>query len=128
MIDRQPRVGDTPAEHAVADVEEDAEADRHALARELRHLLPFAIVEHLEGVLRQVRDEMAVGVSHRHRDAGDVDAGAKGVRVAYRRLLREGQRAGCRERGEQCEDGTAHKGSLASGHRGDRAPSGRISG
>ena len=73
-IDRGARVGDAAAEHAVADVEQDAEADGHALAGELRERLLLAVLVDLEVVASEVADEMAVGVAHRHRDAGDVDA------------------------------------------------------
>jgi len=54
---------DAAAEHAVADIEQHAEADRHPLARELRDLLAVAILEHLERFARQVRDQMALAVS-----------------------------------------------------------------
>ena len=52
LVDRRARIVHPLAEHAVADVEQHAEADRHALARELRDGLPHAVLVDLERVAR----------------------------------------------------------------------------
>ena len=52
-VDRRARVLDALAEHAVADVEQQAEADRHALVRELRDRLLLAVLEDFERLARQ---------------------------------------------------------------------------
>ena len=54
-LDRRARVLDALAEHAVADVEQHAEADRHALVRELRDRLRVAVLEDLERLARRGR-------------------------------------------------------------------------
>ena len=51
-LDRRARVADALAEHAVADVEQQPQAERHALVRELRDRLLVAVLEDLERVLR----------------------------------------------------------------------------
>src|SRR5207247_1030410 len=97
LVDGGARVNDAPAEHAVAGIEEDAEADRDALARELRQLLPLAVLVDLEGVAREPRDQMALAVGDCGGDADELDARAKWAGVAEERLLRMGDE---RKRGE----------------------------
>ena len=67
-VDRRAGVLDPLAEHAVADVEEHTEADRHALARELRDRLAHAVFEELEGLPLEAGDEVPVLVGDRRRD------------------------------------------------------------
>ena len=64
-FDRRAGVEDPLAEHAVADVEEHAQSHRHAIVRELRDRLRFAVLEDGEGVFWQVRDQPAVAVPDR---------------------------------------------------------------
>ena len=64
-LDRRARVLDAGAEHAVARVDEDAEADRDAFARELRDGLRIAVFEELEVLAGQAADEPALGVADR---------------------------------------------------------------
>ena len=52
-LDRRARVDDALAEHAVADVEQHAEPDRHALVGELRDGLRLAVLVDLERLTRQ---------------------------------------------------------------------------
>jgi hypothetical protein len=50
---------------------------------------------HLEGLTPQIGDEVALGVSHGHREAGDLDAGSKRSAVVKYLILghhRGGQR------------------------------------
>jgi len=77
VTDGQPRVLDPPAEHAVADVEEHPEAERHALVGELRDGLRHAVLVHLERLTGQSLDEVALLVEDGRRDAGDLDAALK---------------------------------------------------
>ena len=83
-VERAPRVLQPLADHAVADVEQHGEADRHALAGELRDGLRQAVFEHLEVVLRQIGHEPAAGVGDRGGDRHDLDAG-----LELRRLRRQ---------------------------------------
>ena len=73
-FDGRSRVDHALAEHAVAHVEQDAEADRHALVRELGDRLRLAVLEHLEGLARKADREAALRVEDRRRDGDDVDA------------------------------------------------------
>jgi hypothetical protein len=87
-IDRRARVLDALAEHAVADVEQHAQADRHALVRELRHGLFDAVLVHLERLAFQVEERMPLVIRDRRRDAGDLHTRLEGVLVADRRWRR----------------------------------------
>jgi hypothetical protein len=78
-IQRAARIDHRLAAHAVAGVEQHAEADGHPLVGELRDVLLVAVLENLEVVLRQPRDEAAIRIGDRHRDLDDVDAGAEGL-------------------------------------------------
>jgi hypothetical protein len=78
---RRARVLDALAEHAIARVEQHAKADRDALVGELRDLLQLAVLAHLEGLAPQTGDEPSLGVTNRHRDAGDFDAGPEQTAV-----------------------------------------------
>ena len=60
--------------HAAAGVEQDAEADRHALVAEVRDFLPLAVLEDGEVVLAQAGHEAAVVVGDRGRDVDQLDA------------------------------------------------------
>ena len=88
-VDRRPRVLDAPAEHAVADVEQDAEADRHAVARELRDRLRLAVLEHLERVAVQACDQPPVRVAHGRGDARQLDAGSERTPVLRSAAVRD---------------------------------------
>jgi len=55
------------ADHAVADVQQDGQADRDARRGKLRHGLLDAVLVDLELVGRQVRHQLAVGIRHRGR-------------------------------------------------------------
>ena len=91
-VDGRARILDAAAEHAVADVEEHAQTDGDALARELGDGLRIAVLEHLEGLARQVDDQMTFAVGDGGGDAGDLDAGPKRTFGPERRL--RGQRGG----------------------------------
>ena len=58
-LDRRPGVLDAAAEHAVADVEQQAETERHPLVRELRDRQALAVLVYLERLFRQPGDELA---------------------------------------------------------------------
>ena len=103
-VDGRARVRDAAAEHAVADVEQHAEAHGHALAGELRQVLFFPILEDVEIGAREIGDEMSVGIAHRHRDAGDVDARAERLPV----LSEAEGGAGPEGRGNECNRHQAH--------------------
>ena len=81
-VDGRARVLDPLAEHAVADVEQHAEADRHALVGELRDRLLHAVLEDLERLARQAGDQMPFGVGDGGGDAGELDAGLEQAVVA----------------------------------------------
>ncbi len=102
LLDRGPRVDHAPAEHAVAHVEEHAEADRNALVRELRDRLRLAILEHLEGLARKAMREAALRVEDRGGDGHHVDARPQHT-VAALNLLGSG-RGGRDGQGGQTED------------------------
>ena len=85
-VDGGTRILDALAIHAVADVEQHAEADRHALARELRHGLAFAVLEDVERVAVEPRDQAAFGITHGGRHADHLDAGFEQPVVADRGL------------------------------------------
>ncbi|HXI29760.1 MAG TPA: hypothetical protein VNG89_15085 [Vicinamibacterales bacterium] len=129
-LDRRVRVVDPPAVHAVADVEQQPEADRHPVARELGDRLPDAVLEDLEGVLRQILHEPAVLVGDRGDHAGDLDPRLEQLRVSDGRLLagrQRGERAAEERRDERCEEG-AHTVMLAHSRKGSgafMAPAGR---
>ena len=76
-VDGGARILNPLAEHAVADVDEDAEAHRHALVGELRDLLQRAVLVHLEDLAAEAGDEPPLFVGHRRGDARDLDAGLK---------------------------------------------------
>ena len=76
-LDRRLGVLDAPAEHAVADVEQQAEAERHALVGELRDRQALAVLVDLERLFRQPRDQLPVGVADRGGDHGQLDARAQ---------------------------------------------------
>ena len=95
-VDRGARIVHPLAEHAVADVEQHAEADRHALAGELGDGLADAVLVDLERVAVEAGHRMTVAIGDRRGDAGDFDAGLERAMVGDRRLL--GERAGRPER------------------------------
>jgi hypothetical protein len=76
VIDRGARVLDALAEHAVAGVEQHAEADRNPLARELRDRLRLAVLVHGEGLSPQTGDEpaKAAAMSSGRPDRTDTNA------------------------------------------------------
>ena len=96
-VDRCAGIIEAAAEHAVADVEQHAETHRHTLSRELRDLLPVAVLEDLERVPRQVGHQMALAVGDRRRNAGELNAGLERALQPDRRLLR-------RQRGDGGDD------------------------
>ena len=79
-IERAPRVDDRLTPHAVADVEEDADADRRPLVGKLRHWLRITVLEDFEVVLREAHDEAAgvIGDGDGNLDGGDT--AVKGLR------------------------------------------------
>jgi hypothetical protein len=85
-IDGGARVLDALAEHAVADVEQQAEADRDAFIGELRDGLGLAVFEDLERFARKSRDQVAFGVGDGGGDADELDARLEGTRVLNRLL------------------------------------------
>ena len=76
------------AEHAVAGVEQQAEAHRHAFADELRDRLRLAIFEQFEIVAGQSGDQLTVRVDHGGVDARQIDARAKEPLVTEADVLR----------------------------------------
>ncbi len=74
-IERLPRRHPLLALHAAARVDDETQADRHALAVEVRDLLFLAVLEEAEVFLAQARDEPAVGVGDCCRDVDELDAG-----------------------------------------------------
>ena len=75
-LDRGARGLDATAEHAVAGVEGQADADGHALGGELGHFARQAVLVNFEGLARQIRRQLALGVVDRRRDRDDLDAGS----------------------------------------------------
>jgi hypothetical protein len=97
-IDRGACILDALAEHAVADVERDAEAHRHPLVGELGDRLADAVLEDGERFASQAGDEVSVLVGDGRRDADDFDAGLERPVGSERRLLRRQQRGRGEER------------------------------
>ena len=93
------RIFDAAAEHTVADIEEHAQTDGDALARELGDGLRVAVLEYFEGLAREVGDQVALAVSDGGGDAGDFDAGLERTFGPEGRL--RGQRRG---RGDDAEN------------------------
>jgi hypothetical protein len=89
LVDRRARIVHPLAEHAVADVEQHAEPDRHALVGELRHRLQDAVLVDLKRLAPESGDRVSFLVDDRRRDAGDLDAGLKQAAVGDGRLLRD---------------------------------------
>ena len=81
-LDRHARVADPLAVHAVADIEQQAEPDRDAIMRELGDGLWHAVFEDRERVSGEIGHEASPLVAHRHRDRGNLDAGAQRLRRA----------------------------------------------
>src|SRR6185369_56813 len=75
LLDRLSRVLYALPEHAVAHVEQDAEAYRHALVGELRDLLQFAVFEDVEGLARESGHERAIPVQYRRCNRSQIDGG-----------------------------------------------------
>ena len=78
-VERAARVDDRLPAHAVADVEQHADAYRRPLVRELRHRLRVTVLEDLEVVLRQAGDQAIAGVGDGDGDFNGRDAAAKGL-------------------------------------------------
>ena len=78
-VQRLSRIGQPQADHAVADIEQHGQADRHALVRELGDRLRQAVFEELELVLRKVGDQPPFGVGDGHGDRDDLDAGLEAL-------------------------------------------------
>ncbi len=88
------RVNDRLATHAVAGIEEHAEADRDARVSELRDVLRVAVLEDLEVFSGQPRDQTALRVGDRYGDLDDVDARAEATVPPRRaRTARRSRRA-----------------------------------
>ena len=73
-IHRPARLDDRLPAHAVAGIEQHAEADRHALIRELGNRLRDVVLEDLEVVPGEAGHQPALGVHHRDGDLDGVDA------------------------------------------------------
>jgi hypothetical protein len=101
-VECAPRVLQPLAHHAVADIEQNGEADRHALAGELRDGLREAVFEDLEVVLREIRHEPAAGVGDRGGDRDDLDAGLELRRL--RRGLRPNDCTAREDRGRRRDE------------------------
>src|SRR5439155_15120824 len=109
------------ARHALARVERDAEAHRHAVRTEMRHGLRLVVFVDEEIVLAQPGHEAAVRIDHCRRDVDQFDAALEaesriGIlpRLRRRRWLPLRRDGGDRDRHEQ-EKGW-------SGARHDRSP------
>ncbi len=97
-LDGRASVHEALAEHAVADVEQEADADRHTLAGELRNRLRRAVLEDLEAVARQVGHQPAVGVAHGGRDRRHLHARAQRAGLADDRRTLRAEHNGARQR------------------------------
>ncbi len=81
-LDGGARVHDPLTEHAVAHIEQDAQAYGHALVGEDRDLLLGAVFPDPERLLRESRDQMPFRVEDRRRDHDDVDSGLQPPRIS----------------------------------------------
>src|SRR5262249_17321772 len=81
VFDGGARILDPLAKHAVARIEQDAEADWDSLGGELRDLLQITVLVDLEHVLRQAGNEVSLRVAHRGDNARELDARAKQLTV-----------------------------------------------
>ncbi len=115
-FDGCPRVDDPLAEHAVARVEQHAEADGDPFVGELRDGLAFAVLVHLERLAWKAGDGTTLAIDHRRRDGDDVDTGLPhaiaardlvGLRPAFARQnlrdLRRGKLKGSARQQRECE-------------------------
>ena len=100
------RVDEPLAEHAVAHVQQDGDADRHALARELRDGLPLAVLVDLEGVFGESGHQAAVLIEDGGGDADQIDARLEEIMRRGRLILRGHGRAG--ERRHEQPEAAAH--------------------
>ena len=92
-LDRLARVVDAAAVHAVADVQQNRQADGNALVGELGNLLPDAVLVNLEGLARQPGHQAAVLIADRGGDAGQLHRGTEDARIAQRLVLAGPKRA-----------------------------------
>ena len=76
-FDRRPRGRKLLRRHAAARIEGDAEADRDAIAAEVRDVLDLPVLVHREVFLPQSRDEAPVVIGHRCRDVDELHAAAE---------------------------------------------------
>ena len=86
----------TLAEHAIAGVEENGQADRNALVRKLRDGLCLPVFVHLERFAPQVGHQASLVVAYRRRNTRDLDARPKKAVVAKDLILADDRRA-CEE-------------------------------
>ena len=82
------------AEHAIAGVEENGEADRNALVRKLRDGLCLPVFVYLERVTPQVGHQPSLVVAYRRRNTRDLYARPKEAVVAKDLILADDRRAG----------------------------------
>ena len=80
LLDRGAGIRDPLASHAVAGIEKNTQADRHALVGKHRDRLRRAILEDLEIVFGETGDEPTGGVGHSDIHLNRVDRGPEGLR------------------------------------------------
>ena len=103
-LHRGTRIDEPLPEHAVADVEQHGEADRHALVGELADGLPLAVFEDFECLSWQAADEVSFFIDDRGGDGDEIDARAE----AWSAVLRENCRAGHQGGNQRQTEGAAH--------------------
>ena len=113
-LDGGPGVDDALAEHAVADVEQHAQADRHALVGEDRIVCSRPSSQIPNASRGRSGHQVPLGVEHRRRDHHEVDAGLEPARVADD--LRR----------PRLSDQEAPSAGATSGRHGQRAAAGRM--
>ena len=79
-VERAPRVDDRLTAHAVADVEEDSDADWRPFVGKLRNRLRIAVFEHVEVVFLQTGDQTTGVVGDGDGHFNGRDGAAKGLR------------------------------------------------
>src|SRR4029450_8374655 len=91
------------AEHAIAGVEENGEADRNALVRKLRNGLCLPVFVYLERVTPQVGHQPSLVVAYRRRNTRDLYARPKEAIVAKDLILADDRRAGQKDRKKEIQ-------------------------
>ena len=109
-LDGPARIHDALAHHAVADVEQHAEADGHPLRGELGDGLLVAVLENLERLSGQVRDEPALRIDDGSGDHDDVDARLEDV-LFPDRLIHRGLALRQRDEGREGREGEGQPGT-----------------